>query len=1078
MLGFKLKFLLLFVSVFFAQTALCNGPTGGEITYRYLGNNKYYVEASLLRDCRTLWLTDLTFGWYAGNGSNTSCGSGTLKNFKRVKITDITEVHSSLKKPCFPNGASKAGTELHTYVDTIDLSKSPFASVISNSACTELSFYVYHWQRSTNISTGSANDNFTITATLYFRNLAKCANKNNSSPFFQRNYPEYNSTKAAAYWSLGAVDSIDRDSLSFQLAPALSYFPASFVRYNAPFSFQYPVSSYCPQNPSTINCTPNIKTVPPRGTYLNPITGELIYTPIKRNEHAIIAILVSEFRRDSSGKMQLIARNRRDATIITKDTNFYNNEPTISGHFEISVGAGSTVCNTFTINDNKFSSFQSNYDTIQVNWAGSSAEPTWKFSRDSLNPSRGSLEFCWKTNSSNYTGFPYTFTIFVSDNHYPTPKSIVRTFTVNVKKLDTAYIKSVVNLQCASADLMVSLKKGDVKNGKYGWEIRDSITKKPVAYVGGAIVNVPYLKPGTYEAILTVQHAQYGYEITKHYFTMNAIPPKVSLGADQRICKGNRITIGANLVQMKAPFKYNWFINKKIDTNTASTLSFSYLDTNKVVMLEVKDSLGCTVRDTLNITSLAIPKVAWTIYDTTLCWSPTTLNLNSLIKLPEPSFFNTTNIKIRGALNQYSPAGLVDTSQAPTYSMNLSYINNDLDLQDGKFLRDTLTLWYKDSNGCENTAQTQITINGRPLIQLSDTSICQNSGSTIFLDNLVIHPKNSSGTNHDWSLISGPKVNGILSTVNYNFTFRAGENPDNSYSGNYALQFCVADQATACKHCDTNTITVLPQFDLQALNFTPVCENSSTVDLSSYFLTNGKTSSPATSNYTIISRDGNIDPKTWSNASLISGYIIPKNMPVGKWNIAFTPEATENYCAQTITHTFEILPNPIAGFVTTPADSTGSDVPLFRTNNTSNIADKSALRYTWYFNYPDLNNSSVAYNPEIYYPSAKANYTVWLIATSTNGCSDTAVKTLKVGSPAASASDLEVDGIRINLKFQVSGFEYRSIHTQIFDAAGKSVADNTSNDAIELSTGIYYYQIRLEKPNGETLNLQGKRFVP
>ena len=265
--------------------------------------------------------------------------------------------------------------------------------------------------------------------------------------------------------------------------------------------------------------------------------------------------------------MLLIAQNRRDATIITKDTNFYNNAPTIKGNFEISVGAGSTICNSFTINDNKYSINQSN-DTIQVNWAGSSAEPTWKFTRDSLNPSRGTLEFCWKTKSSSYTGFPYTFTIFVSDNHFPTPKSIVRTFTVNLKKLDTAFISSTVDLKCASATLSATLKKGDLKNGNYNWEIRDSITKKPVAYVGGAAVNVPYLKPGTYEAILTIQHQQYGYEAVSHYFRMNANLPKVILGSDQNICKGTEATVGATVFEMQAPVKYYWFVNKQRDKIT------------------------------------------------------------------------------------------------------------------------------------------------------------------------------------------------------------------------------------------------------------------------------------------------------------------------------------------------------------------------------------------------------------------------------------------------------------------------------------------------------------------------------
>jgi hypothetical protein len=362
---------------------------------------------------------------------------------------------------------------------------------------------------------------------------------------------------------------------------------------------------------------------------------------------------------------------------------------------------------------------------------------------------------------------------------------------------------------------------------------------------------------------------------------------------------------------------------------------------------------------------------------------------------------------------------------------------------------------------------------------LTSKTLCQNAALPFYLDSLIIRPKVTFGTIREWSLLNGPKTSGILGKdINDKDIFTPGTSPDNSYSGNYDLQFCVTDQLTGCQSCDTTLIQVLPQFAVEALNFTPVCEGSGKIALDAYFLANGNKSVPANSTYTIISRNGNTDSKTWANASLTSGYIMPTTMPAGKWVISFSPKTNGTYCAQAIEQTFEIYPSPNAAFTTTPTDSTGKDLPIFKTSNTSSIADNSTLSYQWYFNYPDLANNSASFAPDINYPASDATYTVWLIATSTNGCSDTAVKTLKVGSPAASASDLEVDGIRINLKFQVSGFEYRSIHTQIFDAAGKSVADNTSNDAIELSTGIYYYQIRLEKPNGETLNLQGKRFVP
>jgi hypothetical protein len=560
---------------------------------------------------------------------------------------------------------------------------------------------------------------------------------------------------------------------------------------------------------------------------------------------------------------------------------------------------------------------------------------------------------------------------------------------------------------------------------------------------------------------------------------MNANLPKVFLGSDQNICKGTEATVGAAVFEMHAPVKYYWFVNKQRDTNfTTSTLYFSKLDTTKTIRVEAEDSLGCIVRDTTTLTALALPKVGWNSSDTSLCWSPTELNLNSLIKSPNPSAFTHSNVNIRGVLNQYGAAGLVDTSQAPTYFLNIGKINNALDLQEGKSIKETLTLWYKDSNGCENTAQSFFTINGTPIVELQDRTLCQNAGTSVFLDSLVIQPKASLSSTREWNLISGPKINGILSTKNYNYLFTAGSSPDNSYSGNYNLQFCVTDQSTSCKACDTNTITVLPQFAVEALKFTPICEGSDSINLSSYFLTNGTFGDTGDSSYTIVSRNGNTDPKTWANGSLTNGCIIPPTMPFGKWVVSFSPKSNKSFCSQSIEQLFEILPRPKAQFTTIPADSVGKDLPIFKTQNTSKISDNSKLSYQWYFDYPDLNNQSSAIAPDITYLANDARYTVWLIASSDKGCADTAIKTLKVGNPVNGIASISLAQFRINPQFVVSGIAFTEIETEVYDAAGKLLARSINNTPIALPPGIYLYKLSLKfGDTADILHLSGKVFV-
>lgn len=1077
----KSKLLPLFLLLFFSQSASGSTPVGADITYRYLGNNKYYVEMSVLRDCRGIALNSITFGWYAGKGGNTSCGTGTLSNFKRVKITDISVVHSTRNMPCNPpNSAGGEGIELHTYTDTLDISKSPFAAVINNSACTELSLYVSKCCRSGAINTGSANQDFYATATLYIRNIAKCPKQSNTSPYFQRTYPGFNCCNTPTYWSLGAVDSIDRDSLSFQLAAGIQSLPNSSISYSTPFTYQYPLTPYCPPTAGKVDCTPNMNADPPRGFFLNTKTGDLVYTPTKCDQTGVVAIEISEYRRDSAGNMLLIAKNRRDAQVITKDDCGYNKTPKISGTFDLNVGAGGTICQTFTIEDALFTPQQTSGDTLLVDWAGSSNEPTWKFTRDSLNSNKGQLEFCWKTKPTVYSEFPYTFTIRVNDNHYPKPSVTMRTFSVTIKPLDTASIASQTNLICAGAKLSASLKRGDKTKASYSWVVRDSATQKTITTSSLSEFTVQYLKKGVYEVQLNVSHPKYAYAAVKAYFKITADLPTVQLGQDIAVCKGSSASITSSISTMKAPVRYSWIINGATQTDTGSQLLVNKVDSTLTVSLKAEDALGCVANDTASIVSRALPTLAWTTSPLpSQCWSPTPLLLNNLIASPASGQINKNNFRISGSLTQYGSNGLVDSQGTQQYYLAFSKIDNAAELQSGQVIKETLTLWFKDSFGCENSLSSKISITGIPIVELTTDEACQSSLKTLNLDSLILRPKKKFGYIENWIVLSGPKTAGIINKDQNNvFTFHAGSSPDNTYAGIYTLQFCVSNQTTTCQTCDTTQVNIIPQGETKGISFTPQCIGTSQVDVSNYFQVNGELSKPATCVYTLVSRNGNKDPKTWENAALVNGRYLPKNLPWGTWVVSCNPNATDSFCNPAGESTFVIYPRPAAAFATTPTDSASIDVPIFTISNTSNIADNSNLSYQWYFDYPDLNNQSTAFAPDINYPATNARYTVWLIASSDKGCADTAIKTLKVGNPVNGIASISLEQFRINPQFVVSGIAFTGIETEVYDAAGKLLARSNNNTPIALPTGIYLYKLSLKfGDTADILHLSGKVFV-
>ena len=1080
MFGFKLKIFFLFIVIFITQTAFCNRPIGGEITYKHLGNNKYYVEITVLRDCRFNGLSGLTFGWFAGNGNNTSCGMGALKNFKRVKITDISVAHSDINKPCSPqNTASAEGIEAHTFIDTLDISKSPFASVFSNKSCTELSIYVSYCCRMsyyTNIQ--NTNTDFLITATLFIRNIEKCVKKNNSTPQFLRNHPGAGYCNRPVYWSLGALDSIDMDSLSFKLAAPLSTIAATTVKYQSPYSVQHPVNCYCRPNPSKIDCTPNINTTPTLGTFFDPITGDFIYTPSKCDAIEALCFEINEYRRDTSGNMLLIARNSRESVISIKD--WYNQVPKINGNFSITVTKGDTIRTSFTIEDDLDTFFQKSRDTIQVSWTGASAEPAWTFTRDSLRSDKGRLDFYWNTNSANYSEFPYIFTIAVTDNHFKVPIVSMRTFTARIQPADTATILIQNNLECAGAKLTANLKKGDNTKATYNWVLRDSVTNNIIKTDFGSEFKIQNLDKGVYTAELRVIHPKYGYKPVKSNFNITADKPRVQLGQDLEICNGLPATITSTVSTLKEPVRYTWSVQGMIQTDSLFKLLLPNLDSTVKITVKSVDSFGCIAMDTLSVIVLPRPSLAWTSSPLPAqCWNSSPLLLNKFVTYPTAGQINKDNFRISGSLTQYGINGLVDSQGIQQYHLSFTKIDNASELQNSNSINETLTLWFKDSLGCENSVSSSIKIDGNPIVEIADKTICQIAEKAISLDSLIISPSLSFDTSRKWSLIFGPKTDSILTYAsNGNTLFKPGRNPDNSYSGSYHLQYCVTNSKTGCKACDTNTITVLPQFAVEALKFTPICEGSGGINLSSYFLANGTFGDTGNSSYTILSRNGNKDPKTWVNGSITNGCIIPPTMPFGKWVVSFSPKSNKSFCSQSIEQLFEILPRPKAQFTTIPADSVGKDLPIFKTQNTSKISDNSKLSYQWYFDYPDLNNQSSAIAPDINYLAIDARYTVWLIASSDKGCADTAIKTLKVGNPVNGIASISLEQFRINPQFVVSGIAFTAIETEVYDAAGKLLARSNNNTPIALPTGIYLYKLSLKfGDTADILHLSGKVFV-
>lgn len=1068
-----LRICFLWLFVILVGKAEASHLMGGEISYTYMGNSKYHVIIKFYRDCRGIAFSGPTIGFFVGQNGGNACGNKALTNFRRTRITEITAHCSTASKACNPMNTygTGEGVEEHVYEDTVDISKAPFSSLINTTTCTELTFYAGQCCRNGAITTGGAGNDFWITATLYLGNLQGCPNKNNSSAKFEQLWPSFHCCNQAIRMAIAGNDSSDLDSLSYKLAWGISALPNSSISYASPYSYLYPVSVYCVP-PTTYKCAPNLKTDPPRGFYIDSFSGDIIFTTTKCDEVAVIVLECTEWRRDTSGKMVIVGKTRRDNQTITKDDCGYNKPPKIDGPARLVASLGDTLRATYTLSDVQFLPHQTIQDSILVGWTGESSKPIWTVTRDT-NKGKATLDFYLVVDSSFKTGRFYAFNINVSDNHCPRPLISNQSLLISIVTKDTASIKIDTGYFCAGVQLNAQVKKGNLNAGQYSWTVKDSATGKMVRSASGKIALVQYLAKGTYQVQLQAYSDQYTYKPVFAYFTITAEKPTVSLGNDTAGCAGAKFKFTVNTQRMQSPLVYSWYKNGLLDkAEKLDYINFTKTNTSAEIVVTVSDKNSCFVRDTVKILNRKPPEVQWnTTLQKSICWSDSILELNSFILQPALENRHQNRTWVTGTLSQ----NLID-SLGDVFYLNQKKINNKVDLANGKTASETLILHYIDSFGCLNIDSTYIDILGSPVVQVKDDYFCKTAGK-IDLQNLVVQPTIKTQYRETWKWVSWPSkadTSGILfDSGSLGIAWRLDFSNGNAATqrGRYVLEYSVMDSGNFCTERANATVDILP--DLSPTN-KAFCESPVPYSLNEIFTASGTFPNNGTDAYKIISKNGDTSSKAWGTA-YIDKSALKGNPSWGKWEIEV--QYIEKSCAGTLVCPLEILPNPLADFTTTPTDSAGKTFPVFYTKNNSSIPTNQVLDFTWYANYPDVKTVSQAFEPTFTYANTDSAYTIVLVAKSEGLCADTAYHTVKVGNPVMSAFIPLPQAFQMSPNFVIYNTNCRNIHLEVFNSAGKRVALTHHNEGLHLPDGIYIFQAILQFEDGNTARYSGKRIV-
>ncbi|MFT5817005.1 MAG: hypothetical protein ACI95K_000485, partial [Lentimonas sp.] len=618
-----LTFILILPFLFSSQKAEATHVMGADITYKCVDSLKFEFTITYYRWCAGVGFSTPQTFIECSSGSNTRSITPTF-----VSIKEITPVCATASGECVPantriNGAE--GIEQHTYKVTVDFNNAPYSNMVS---CGKVRLRTGQCCRNSNINTGAANAQFQTFAEIDL-SQSHC----NSSPALTSEPIAILCCNQPFFFNNGALDTTDFDSLSYSWAHPKGTGLANIGYSGTNYAYNHPFQAFYPGSTGPPLKIPNAN--PPVGVYLDPVTGDIIFTPTRCDEITVAVIQVDEWREDSTGTPQIVGTTRRDMQFITK-TCPDNNPPIVNGPYLYNVCEGSQLCFNVTTNDPVFTppppATAPDPDTVTTTW--NRGIPGASFSI--INPTgiNQTGRFCWTPPLGAASDLPYTFTVTARDNACPLNAVAVRAFRVRVKyRAET--VVDIDTLLCGEYTVTSTPVDGFRGTPSYSWTLLDSnrnlIFNRKVGYFRSTSSGIStrstdtilFRKGGTYYIQHVINNAPLICPNT--YFDTLVVPPlletDLSIGPDTFVCAGTDIVLRPRVSNTTPPTTFQWSTmgvtddgeylknttrdtNNNLDTFVMSVPEVQY-DTGVAVL--ITDGNGCTAEDTVQIFLKANP---------------------------------------------------------------------------------------------------------------------------------------------------------------------------------------------------------------------------------------------------------------------------------------------------------------------------------------------------------------------------------------------------------------------------------------------------------------------------------------
>jgi hypothetical protein len=610
---------------------------GGEIAWNTLGADSYLVTLSLYKDCNGQDLTLVSINGVDCKGKAISF----INKTKEIFYKDITPVckksctRCSMPTTCkFPYGVQK-----HVYQRKIDL-----ATYLKS--CCEFTFSWKDCCRYDGITTGAGGGNIYIQATLN-----ACAKPKDNSPVFRTDPINIFCYNQCVSMNFSASDKdIDsngyRDSLVYSLYKPNELDGKSYAPWSKPYTYDKPLKFDSFPNKNAIWSPPACS-----GFHIDSLNGQLYFKPTKV-ETTVFGLMVTEYGKDSTGKVYKKGEIRRDIVIIIiKCPN--NHISTLTGingtsNTDINFCAGRMNC--FTINSDD-PDINDTISTIARLGILDTLGATFKVEVKKQHPRS---TFCWKPDTNAIRNYPYLLVVAASDDACPVTGRTDKVFNIYVKPSEDDTFSVTQGPNCGDYTFSAFPKKG-TKPIKAIWQGDDSL------YSTSATFTHHYKKPGTYKYALITDFINGCGRSDSGVIIVPSGLLTATLTHDTTVCLGTSLSLDVKGSSGHPPYTYHWSTG---DTN--ATIK-PLISKDSIFVAKVTDSL-CAISDTIRVKTFASPaapslirigkdSLESSITSSTYSWyrdSIKTINSSKVIYAAKPGKYQVQYMDSNGCLSPLS----------------------------------------------------------------------------------------------------------------------------------------------------------------------------------------------------------------------------------------------------------------------------------------------------------------------------------------------------------------------------------------------------------------------------------------